>query len=216
MSMSAKSTQVWLIEDNDAYRRAVARVVNDADDMSCPASFSNCEDALEAAAHSDPPHVILLDVGLPGMSGLEGIPLLAAALPEAKIIVLTVFDDDEKIFRAICAGATGYLLKMSTVEHIAAAIREVQNGGSPMNSRIARRVLEMFARLSPAPTDYGLTDRERMVLELMVRGLIKKEIAAELGLSVHTIDTHIRRIYEKLHVNTRSGAVAKAIKEKLV
>jgi DNA-binding NarL/FixJ family response regulator len=159
---------------------------------------------------------MLLDVGLPGMTGLEGIPRFTSAIPGVRIIVLTVFDDDEKIFRAICAGAVGYLLKMSPVEEIVGAIRDVSAGGSPMNSRIARRVLEMFARLAPPPASYGLTKRERDVLDLLVHGLIKKEIAARLSLSVHTIDTHIRNIYEKLQVHTRSGAVAKALREKLV
>ena len=137
-------------------------------------------------------------------------------MPRARILVLTVFEDDDKIFRAICAGATGYLLKMSSVEHITAAIREIRAGGSPMNARIARRVLEMFARMAPTPHDYGLTEREGAVLDLLVRGLIKKQIASTLSLSIHTIDSHIRNIYEKLHVHNRSGAVAKAIKEKLV
>jgi DNA-binding NarL/FixJ family response regulator len=210
-------TSVWLVEDNDAYRSAVARVVDAADGLSCPAAFATCEDALDALrTASARPDVIFLDVGLPGMSGLDGIPRFVATAPEARVIVLTVFDDDEKIFKAICAGATGYLLKASPVECITAAIREAVAGGSPMNARIARRVLEMFAKLAPVPADYGLTERERAVLELMVQGLIKKEIAARLGLSVHTVDTHVRNIYEKLHVNTRSGAVAKALKEKLV
>lgn len=217
MATQTQTARVWTIEDNEPFRRAIVRVVDAAVGLSCPAAFANCEDALTAiATTSEPPAVILLDIGLPGMSGLDGIPRFVAALPNVRVIVLTVFEDDEKIFRAICAGATGYLLKMSPVEEITAAIREVLAGGSPMNARIARRVLEMFARLAPPTTDYGLTDRERGVLELMVQGLIKKEIAAKLGLSVHTIDTHIRNIYDKLHVHTRSGAVAKALKEKLV
>ncbi|MDB5306171.1 MAG: response regulator receiver [Gemmataceae bacterium] len=216
MAPDTPPTRVWLIEDNDVYRRAVARVVDGADGLTCPAAYSSCEEALGALPSADPPDVVLLDVGLPGMSGLDGIPKLVAAAPGVRVIILTVFDDDDKIFRAICAGASGYLLKMSPVEQLTGAIREVVAGGSPMNARIARRVLEMFAKLAPIPHDYGLTDRERDVLNLMVRGLIKKEIAAQLGLSVHTVDTHIRNIYEKLQVHTRSGAVAKALKEKLV
>ena len=214
--MNPPPIRVWLIEDNPSYREAVGRVVNETDDLHCAATFSTCEDALVALSASPPPDVILLDVGLPGMSGIDGIPRLRAAAPGAKMIVLTVFHDDDKILRAICAGATGYLLKLSPVEQITGAIREVQAGGSPIDGRIARRVLEMFAKLSPTPTDYGLTERERSVLNHLVRGLIKKEIAAKLGLSVHTVDTHIRNIYEKLHVHTRCGAVAKALKEKLV
>jgi DNA-binding NarL/FixJ family response regulator len=217
MATAAQPARVWTIEDNDSYRRAIMRVVDAAPGLECPAAFANCEDALAALATSrEPPDVILLDIGLPGMSGLDGIPRLVAAAPGVRIIVLTVFEDEDKIFRAICAGATGYLLKMSPVGEITAAIRDVLAGGSPMNGRIARRVLEMFTRLAPPPADYGLTERERGVLDLMVQGLIKKEIASELDLSVHTVDTHIRNIYEKLHVHTRSGAVAKALKEKLV
>ncbi|OWK43010.1 response regulator transcription factor [Fimbriiglobus ruber] len=217
MTAPPRTTRVWLVEDNEAYRSAVARVVGGADGLSCPATFSTCEEALASVAAGDePPDVILLDVGLPGMSGLEGIPRFVASIPGVRVIVLTVFEDDEKIFKALCAGATGYLLKMSPVGEVIGAIRDVVAGGSPMNARIARRVIEMFARLAPVPRDYGLTDREREVLELMVKGLIKKEIASRLTLSVHTVDSHIRNIYEKLHVHTRSGAVAKALKEKLL
>lgn len=216
-AVPTKPIRVWAIEDNESYRRAIVRVVGAAPDLVCPATFASCEDALAAlAAAAEPPAVVLLDIGLPGMSGLDGIPKLVAAAPGVRIIVLTVFEDEDKIFKAICAGATGYLLKMSPVGEITAAIRDVVAGGSPMNGRIARRVLEMFTRLAPPPTDYGLTERERGVLDLMVQGLIKKEIASELDLSVHTVDTHIRNIYEKLQVHTRSGAVAKALKEKLV
>lgn len=214
--MSANA-RVWLIEDNDAYRDAVARVVNAAEGLTCPQTFAACEEALAEFPTAEPPDVILTDIGLPGMSGLDGVPKLKASAPKAQVVVLTVFEDDDKIFRAICAGAVGYLLKMSPVEDVIAAIREVRSGGSSINARIARRVLEMFGKLTPAPAgDYGLTDRERGVLDLMVKGFIKKEIASKLGLSVHTVDSHIRNIYDKLQVHTRSGAVAKALKEKLV
>jgi DNA-binding NarL/FixJ family response regulator len=216
MNKPAATTEVWLVEDNESYRQTIARVINEADDLHCTHSYDTCEEALAAAARGSQANIILVDVGLPGMSGLEGIPKLATALPGARIIVLTAFDDDDKIFKAICAGAAGYLLKISSVEHIIGAIREVRAGGSPINPRIARRVLEMFTRMAPSTHDYGLTEREQTVLELLVRGLTYKEIAAQMGLSIHTIDTHIRNIYEKLHVHSRSGAIAKAIKEKLV
>ena len=136
--------------------------------------------------------------------------------PQAAIIVLTVFEDEDKIFRAICAGASGYLLKTAPVEEIARAIRDALAGGASMNGRIARRVLDMFARFAPTRGDYGLTPRETQILESMVKGKTKKEIAALLDLSFHTVDTHLRNIYQKLEVNTRTGAVAKALKEKLV
>ena len=129
--------------------------------------------------------------------------------------MLTVFDDAEKVFRAICAGADGYLLKGSNFDGIREALREARAGGAPMNGRIARLVLRQFAQQTAPQPDYGLTAREREILEAMVRGLTKKEIAAELGLSVHTADFHLRHIYEKLHVNTRTGAVAKAVRERL-
>ncbi len=129
--------------------------------------------------------------------------------------ISTMFDDHDKVFQSICAGASGYLLKTSPQAEITEGIREVLAGGAPMNARIARSVLEMFAKLAAPKGDYGLTAREGEVLELMVRGLIKKEIADRLSLSYHTIDSHLRNIYQKLHVHARTGAVAKAIKERL-
>lgn len=178
--------------------------------------FATCEDALAALSVANAPDVILMDIGLPGINGLEGIGLIRARSPRTRIIVLTVFEEDEKIFRAICAGASGYLLKASPVEQIANGIREVLAGGASMSASIAGRVLHMFSRFAPARKDYGLTDREREVLQLMVEGLIKKEIADGLELSVHTVDSHLRSIYQKLEVNTRTGAVAKALRERLL
>lgn len=210
------SIPVWLIEDNATFRRAVARVVQGCEGFTCAGEFSRCEEALAALGRTAAPRIILLDVGLPGMNGLEGIPLLRAQAPGALIIVLTVFEDDDKIFRAICAGACGYVLKTAAVEEVAQALRDAAAGGSPMNARIARRVLQMFAKMAPPRGDYGLTPREKEILEATVQGRTKKEIAALLNLSFHTVDSHLRNIYEKLEVNTRTGAVAKALKEKLV
>ncbi|MDB6174809.1 MAG: response regulator receiver [Chthoniobacteraceae bacterium] len=207
--------EVWLIEDNATFRRTIARVIES--NFRCPEGFSRCEDAIECLAKTGArPDVILLDVALPGMNGIDGIPLLRQAAPETRIIILTVFEDDDKIFRAICAGAAGYLLKTASPEEIVRAIRDVLDGGAPMNGRIARRLLEMFSRFNRPHKDYHLTIREREILELMVEGRIKKEIASRLTLSVHTVDTHLRNIYAKLEVHTRTGAVAKALKEKLI
>lgn len=207
---------VWLIEDNAAFRRSVARTIDGQEGFRCAQVFARCEDALLALTQVPKPRVILLDVGLPGMSGLDGIPQLRERAPEAAILILTVFEDEDKIVRAICAGAAGYLLKTTTPEELVRAIREVLAGGAPMNGRVAKRVLEMFSRLAPRQKDYGLTEREREILQRLVGGFIKKEIADQLGLSVHTVDTHLRNIYGKLEVNTRTGAVAKALKEGLV
>jgi DNA-binding NarL/FixJ family response regulator len=162
------------------------------------------------------PAVILLDVGLPGMNGIEFLAKVREAAPETRAVILTAFEDEEKIFRAICTGASGYLLKTATSEEITGAIAEAVAGGAPMTPSIARRVLDMFSRMAPAKTDYGLNEREKMVLERMVSGLTKKEIAAVLDMNFHTVDAALRSIYSKLEVNTRTGAVAKALKEKLV
>ncbi len=213
---NAKSI-VWLIEDHADSRRVLARVLNRATTMECPFTAASCEEALAAMRTRPPPDVILLDVGLPGMSGIEGIPHLKAGAPQTHIIMLTVFDDQQKVFQAICAGASGYLLKTADEDAIAGAVQEVLQGGAPINPRIARLVLEMFAsRATPPAKDYGLSEREREVLEWMVKGLAKKEIADRLSLSYHTVDNHLRSIYSKLHVHTRSLAVAKAVSERLV
>ncbi len=209
---------VWLIEDNEAYRTAALRIVGRMSEVRDTRGFKSCEaalKALDAATADGRPDLVLLDIGLPGMSGLDGIPLLKQRAPAAQVLVLTVFDDEAKVFRAICAGADGYLLKGSNFDGIREALLETRAGGAPMNGRIARMVLRQFAQQTPPQPDYGLTAREREILEAMVRGLTKKEIAAELGISVHTADFHLRHIYEKLQVNTRTGAVAKAVRERL-
>lgn len=212
---------VWLIEDNTTYRTTVSRVIDRTDDMRCSRTFSSCEEALEALRSGEVPTVVLIDVGLPGMNGIRGIEEIKRLAPEVLSIVLTVFDDQEKVFRAICAGASGYLLKASPIDAIAGGVRDVTQGGAPMNGHIARMVLGMFSSLkldrqSGDKKDYGLTKREHEILQLMVDGLIKKEIADRLSVSFHTVDTHLRNIYTKLQVNTQTGAVVKAMREGLV
>ena len=207
---------IWIIEDHSSFRRTLVRVLNAEDGLQCTRDFDSCEKALAAIVHEHAPDLILLDVGLPGMSGLDGIRLIKERSPKTLVVILTVFEDDDKVFSAICAGAAGYLLKTSSVTEITQAVRDALAGGSPMTSRIARRVLDMFSKLAPKQSDYGLSDREKEILQLMTTGLIKKEIADRLTLSVHTVDTYLRRIYEKLEVNTRTGAVAKALKEGLI
>lgn len=194
----------------------VARVINHAPSMLCPHAFATCEEALTVLGREPAPDVVLLDVGLPGMNGIEGIKQIKIRAPATHVIMLTVFDDHEKVFAAICAGASGYLLKTDDGGAITRAIQEVLNGGAPMNARVARLVLGMFTRLAaPSQHDYGLSPRETEILDLMVKGFIKKEIADQLGLSFHTVDNHLRSIYGKLQVHTCSGAVAKALKERL-
>ena len=213
---SQKQIGVWLIEDNRTFRDTVARVLAQVEDLKGPRQFSSAEEALAYLQSGTFPDVVLVDVELPGMDGIEAVRRIKTISPASHIIMLTVFDDHDKILRAICAGASGYLLKTSPQGRIIESIREVRAGGASMTPRVARSVLDMFSRmLVPKHDDYGLTTREREILELMTQGLLKKEIADHLSLSYHTVDTHLRNIYSKLHVNTRSGAIAKALKEKL-
>ncbi|HEX8311248.1 MAG TPA: response regulator transcription factor [Chthoniobacteraceae bacterium] len=207
---------VWIIEDNPAFRRAAVRALGTQHDFAPVRGFERCEDALLALKTEARPDAILLDIGLPGMDGISGIQELKALWPELTLLVLTVFEDDDKIFRAVCAGASGYLLKSEPMQRVAEAIREALTGGSPMNPRVARRVLEMFSKLAPQQKDYGLTEREQAVLELMVEGLVKKQIADRMDLNLHTADYVIRCIYRKLHVNGMTAAVSLAVKERLV
>lgn len=207
---------LWIVEDHASFRRTLVRLLATETDLQCPCDFDSCEKLLATLSESNAPDLILLDVGLPGMSGLDAIRLIKERAPKTLVVILTVFEDDDKVFQAICAGAAGYLLKTSSGADITQAVRDALAGGSPMNPRIARRVLDMFSKLAPKQRDYGLSDREKEILQLMTTGLIKKEIADRLSLSVHTVDTYLRRIYEKLEVNTRTGAVAKALKEGLV
>jgi DNA-binding NarL/FixJ family response regulator len=210
----AQAINVWLVEDNETYRGAIARALDHAPGLHCAGAFGSCEDALRRLRDDHPPEVILLDIGLPGLNGLDGIPQFKALSPTTHVIILTVFEDTDKIFRAICAGASGYLLKTSPAEKIAQAIREVLGGGAPMTPQIARSVLNLFAKLAGPPPEHDLSQRERETLEFLVQGLTTKEIADRLRLSIHTVDTHLRNIYRKLHVHSRAGAVAKVLQAK--
>lgn len=206
---------VWLIEDNHIFRRTVSRVLNDQPDMECPHAFASAEDAVDALMGGAVPDVILVDVQLPGLNGIEAVKTIKSITPATRVVMLTAFDDPDKIFRAICAGASGYLLKTSSIERIVESIHQVLAGGAPLTPQVAQSVLDMFASLTRPAHDYGLTEREKRVLELMTQGFTTKEIADRLEVSYHTVDTHLRNIYSKLHVHSRTGAVAKALKEKL-
>jgi len=207
---------LWVIEDNDAYRNTMAALVDDMDGMQCTHAFPSCEKALKALEDEFAPEIILMDIGLPGISGIEGLRRIKAISPSTGLIMLTVFDDEKQIFEAVCSGASGYLLKSAQPHEIIEAVRQVLAGGAPMDARIARKVLDMFSRLSVPLGEYGLTVREKEILHLMVDGLTAKGIAERLFLSYRTIDTHVKNIYTKLHVHSRSGAVAKAFKERLL
>lgn len=208
--------RVWLIEDNERLRKTMAIAINSLAGLRCDGDYGAIEPALSAMTTKPAPDLILLDIGLPGIDGIAGIPRLRNSAPAVKIVILTVFDDHDRVFRAVCAGADGYLLKTSPMERISEAIREVARGGASMNPEIARKVLDLFSGAKPKQGDQGLTERERDVLRHVVNGLTKKEIAVRLELSAHTVDSHLRNIYQKLHVNNRAGAVATALRERLV
>jgi DNA-binding NarL/FixJ family response regulator len=207
---------IWIIEDNAAFRRGTERALTMKPHAHDVRAFMSCEGAIEALNSTSLPDVILLDVGLPGMDGIEGIAHLKSRAPAASILILTVFEDDDKIFRAICAGASGYLLKSEPMAQVITAIDQAIAGGSPMNPRIATRVLAMFAKLAPAKKDYGLDEREQSVLKCMVAGMPRKQIAEATSLNPHTADYVTRSIYRKLHVNCATAAVSKAVAERLV
>lgn len=216
---SDKSAHIWLVEDNPTFATGVQRVIDNFDGMTCSGSFRSVEEAFAALATSGAPDVILLDVQLPGMDGITALATLKALAPQARIIILTVFDDADKIFRAVCAGASGYILKSSGIDQLGEAIRQVMDGGAPMTPEVARKVLNAFASYNHGPSganEYNLTPRECDTLRLMADGLVKKEIGEALGISVHTVSTHMQRVYEKLHVSTNTGAVAKALRERLI
>jgi DNA-binding NarL/FixJ family response regulator len=208
-------TTLWLIEDDEPYRNAIAAVIDNADGMMCERAFPSCEPALDELHRESPPDVLLMDIVLPGMSGIEGVRQFKSISPSTHIIMVTVFQDDEKVFQSICAGATGYLLKTAPAMEIVEAIRTVLNGGAPMNARIAHKVLDMIAHANAPQTDYRLTNREKEILHLIVEGLTLKQAADKAFLSHHTVDTHVRNIYSKLQVHSRASLVAKAMKEKL-
>lgn len=215
--MKQNKIEIILIEDNSLFRTTLFDFINKTEGMICIASYLSCEDALhEIYKNMLYPDIVLLDIGLPGMSGVEGIAHLKKIIPNSKIIILTIQDDDQNVFNAICSGASGYLLKDSTSEKILESVEEVLNGGAPMNSSIAAKVLKMFKEFVPVKGDYNLTQREKEILKLLVEGLSKKQIAEKLFLSFHTIDSHIRNIYDKLEVHSGSSAVVKAVKENLI
>ena len=213
---TADQVSLWVVEDDDLFRKSLQAVINGTSDIRCERAFGSCEEILTLLASEYAPEVVLMDIGLPGMDGLEGLKRIKAISPATDIIMLTIHAEDEKVFRAICSGASGYLLKNSTPEEIAQAVREVLGGGAPMNAQIARKVLTMFSKLAAPKGEYGLTEREKEILKCTTDGLTKKAIAENLFLSYFTIDTHLKNIYTKLQVHTRSGAVAKALKENLL
>jgi DNA-binding NarL/FixJ family response regulator len=206
------SISVSIVEDNDKLRATLARVLNRAEGFRCLSQYANAEDALKDLPQVRP-DVVLMDINLPGMNGVQCVRQLKALLPEIQVMMLTVYEDTENIFNALAAGASGYMLKRTSSKELLEAIQDVQRGGSPMTMHIARKVVQSFQHTAAtAQSTENLSEREQQVLDCLSRGLMYKEIAEKLGISYETVHTYIRRIYEKLQVRTRTEAVAKFLR----
>lgn len=215
---SAKRIRVAIVEDNRKLRLELADTIASQPGLECVATCSSGEEALGRLPQCAP-DVVLMDIHLQGMSGIDCTRQLKQRLPDAQIVMLTMFDDSEKIFAALKAGATGYLLKRFAGVELPNAIQQAYEGGSPMSPQIARQVVRVFQDSESAPRPKGtqeteqLTDRERELLSLMANGKHYKEVADALGISTDTVRSHIRRIYRKLHVHSRTEAVVKFLGE---
>jgi len=203
---------VSIVDDEKELRDSIAAFVNGSNGFRCLSVYSNAEAALKGLPN-DRPDVVLMDINMAGMSGIECVERLKAIAPEMQIVMLTVYEDTDKIFKALSAGATGYLLKRLSPAKLLHAIREVHAGGSPMSASIARKVVASFQRTAPVGEKQAhLSPREQAVLECLAKGLTYKQIADQLGISIDTIRTYLRRIYEKLHVQSRTEAVARYLR----
>lgn len=201
---------VAIVEDDAMVRATLEQVMGTVPDVRCVAALSSAEQAVRELPQVEP-QVVLLDIDLPGMSGVDCVRLLSAKMPATQFVMLTVYDHNDAIFDSLAAGASGYLVKPVRASEILEAVRDVHAGGAPMTSSIARRVVQAFKKPSPQPAGPGMTclsDREAEVLDLLAQGYLYKEIAKKMAVSYHTVHAHVRRIYEKLHVRSRGQAVA--------
>ena len=210
-----RTIRVAIVEDLRDIREGLAQLINATPGYRCTGVYASMEEAIEKIPHNLP-DLVLSDIGLPGMDGISGIAILKARFPELLILMLTVYDDNERIFDALCAGACGYLLKKSPWPKLVDALREAVEGGSPMSPEVARRVINLFREIKPPKeATYELTPHEVRLLRMLVEGHSYKTAANELHVSVNTIKFHLRHIYEKLQVHTKSEAVAKALRHGL-
>lgn len=208
--------RVIIFDDNDSLRDSVSMLLHDSPDFTLAGAYSHCLDLAENIKETKP-DVVIMDIDMPGMSGIEGVKLIRKNFPTLQILMLTVFDDDEKVFAAIKAGAGGYILKNAEPNNLLHAVSEVYNGGAPMTPNIARKVLQQFQTFLPGEkAEYNLSLREKEVLRLLVDGLSYKMIAGKLNITYDTVRAHMKKIYEKLHVASMTEAVAKAINQKLL
>ena len=209
--------KVALFEDNKKLRESLVQLINSAEDMICTGAFADANKLIHNMPQANP-DVVMMDINMPGISGIEGVKMIKENFPGIHILMQTVFDDNDKIFAAICAGASGYMLKKTPPQKMIEAIRETYQGGAPMTPSVAVKVLEMFRLQTKTDKNefIALSEREREILGLLVKGKSYKAIASDCFISIDTVSTHVRHIYEKLHVHSKSEAVAKAIFQKLV
>jgi DNA-binding NarL/FixJ family response regulator len=201
--------RVSIVEDNQRVRTSLARLIDLSEGFKCVSEHSTGEEAL-AALPAAKPEVVLMDINLPGMNGVDCVRQIKPLLPDTQVVMLTVYENTDLIFQALSAGATGYLLKQTPPAELLAAVREVRGGGSPMTGHIARKVVASFQQSGESAREFeNLTPREREVLDHLAKGFLYKEIAEAMSISYDTVHTHIRKIYEKLHVRSRTEAVAK-------
>jgi len=207
--------KVVIIEDLADIREGLASVLNFTEGFRCVGKYGSMEEALRNISRNVP-DVVLSDIGLPGMDGIEGVRILREKYPEMTILMLSVYNDNTRIFDALCAGACGYLLKKTPVARIVEAIREAIDGGAPMSPEIARKVITLFRDYRPPErVEYDLTPHEERLLKMLVDGHTKRTAAAEIGVSINTISFHLKRVYEKLQVHSKSEAVAKALRTRI-
>jgi DNA-binding NarL/FixJ family response regulator len=206
-----------IVEDRSRIRETIVDIINNSEGLECIGSYNSCESAIEALKEKVP-QVLLMDIGLPGMSGIEGVKLIKSRHPSIDVVMHTVYDDDDKIFQSICAGASGYVLKNAESAELIRAIRET-SVGAPMSASIARRLLNMVrgreGREAAQTEEFNLTPRESDILQSLVEGHSYKKIAEKLFISPLTVQSHIKRVYEKLQVHSKSAAVSKALRYKL-
>ncbi len=214
--MKAKTIiRVAILDDDEEFREVLSMLLNNSEGFKCVATYRDCNEAINNI-EQDLPDILLLDIEMPGKSGIESLKVIKSAYPTIEVMMLTVYSDSEKIFQSLQNGAVGYLLKKSPAEKLLEAIREAQEGGAPFSGEVARKVLQHFQAAAVQANPFSLSDREKQVLEALIDGHSTKAISEKLFVSTHTVRFHLHNIYNKLHVNSRSEAVAKALRNKLI
>lgn len=217
MNDTKKISTIWILEDHQTFAKQIRRLIDAEDDLECPYHFSSPDEFFEKLQYTTSnPDILLLDLGLPRMDGLEVLVKVKEMIPDLKVLILSAFDDRERVYRAICNGASGYLLKTADPDEILDGIHDVIHGAAALSSAIAAMILQGFSKHGPVVETEALTSREEEVLKFLVKGFTKKEIAEQLFISQHTVDMHLRSVYRKLHVRSQTEAVSKAIRQGIV